>query len=709
VATHPHQAEYLRADAPIERRSEDRLGRASLAEAIADQVIHGPAGHGLVIGVTGRWGSGKTSVLRMVEETVHERSSTTIVHFNPWLFSSSQELVSRFLQELGTQLRNEGQRQRGGDRLTVAGDRLLTYSEVLEPLGWIPIVGSWLSRAGRASKTVKQLRDARRNQPSVEAQRESVRTVLAGLEQRVLVVIDDMDRIEAEQIRDMVRLVKLVGDFPNTTYLLSYDRGPVEAALGETPEDGRAYLEKVVQVVHDLPEPPESALVGVLLEELQTIVDGIDHGPFRLEDWQNMFPDGLRPFFGSVRDVRRYLNAVPVTLRVIGGEVAVVDVLALEALRLFAPDAYARLAAEVGLLTGEERASTYGSQEEERDRARVQAVVHAAGEFAEATKAILQRLFPNVAHFVGGSRVGGGEQAARRELRVSSPDILRTYLGRALPEGVVSGVFVSQMVDALTDRQRLETLLGGLDSETLERAIERLEDYEHDYDPAAVEPAISAVLNQLPKLREGRRGMMDFGADLVVTRVVLRLLRRIDDEDKRLALVERVLPEVTQLTGRLELIDLAGHRANVGHRLIPAEAATRLYDDLKAATISASPKLLAEERDLGHLFARLVEADEEQGARQVRDACSDDRVMLRLLRSALGERRRQMIGDYAVRTVPSLPWELFEVWFGEAALRERVEQLSRRVDKDTLPDRTRAALEAAEQSAAGELTNNEDF
>jgi hypothetical protein len=111
----------------------------------------------------------------MVEETVRERSSTTIVHFNPWLFSSSQELVSRFLQELGTQLRTEGQKQGSGGRLTVAGDRLLTYAEVLEPLGWVPIVGSWLSRAGRAGNTVRRLRDARRNQPSVEAQRESVR------------------------------------------------------------------------------------------------------------------------------------------------------------------------------------------------------------------------------------------------------------------------------------------------------------------------------------------------------------------------------------------------------------------------------------------------------------------------------------------------------------------------------------------------------
>jgi hypothetical protein len=390
--TEPLHPEYLRADAPIEHRSEDRLGRASLAEAIADQVIHGPPGHGLVIGITGNWGSGKTSVLRMVEESVAERSSTTIVHFNPWLFSGSQELVSRFLQELGTQLKAEGEKQGAGDRLTEAGDRLLTYAEVLEPLGWIPVIGTWLSRAGRAGKVLKGARDARRDQPSVEAQRERVRAILGELRNRVLVVIDDVDRIEREQIRDMVRLVKLVGDFPNTTHLLAYDPGPVEAALGATRKEGQAYLEKIVQVVHHIPEPPSSALVGILLEELQSITDAIDHGPFRVEDWQNVFPDGIRPFFRTVRDVRRYLNAVPVTLRVIGGEVALVDVLALETLRVFAPDAYAQLIAEAGLLTGEERAATFGSRDEDRDRDRVNDIAEAAGQFAAPTKAFIERL-----------------------------------------------------------------------------------------------------------------------------------------------------------------------------------------------------------------------------------------------------------------------------------------------------------------------------
>jgi predicted KAP-like P-loop ATPase len=105
---------YVRADAPIEGRAHDKLRRAPLAAAIADQVIHGPTGHGLVIGLAGKWGSGKTSILKMVEESVAERSDTVILRFNPWLFAGTEQLVARFLEELAAQLMTAS--ESAGDR-----------------------------------------------------------------------------------------------------------------------------------------------------------------------------------------------------------------------------------------------------------------------------------------------------------------------------------------------------------------------------------------------------------------------------------------------------------------------------------------------------------------------------------------------------------------------------------------------------------------
>ncbi|MDQ4142988.1 MAG: KAP family NTPase [Actinomycetota bacterium] len=700
------RAGYVRADAPIEHRSEDRLKRARLAEAVADQVVHGPPGQGLVIGIVGKWGSGKTSVLKMVEEAVREWRDTVVLTFNPWLFSGAEQLVTRFLDELAAQLRHAGREGGTSNRLGRAGERLSTYAESLEPLSWLPLVGPWLGRVGGAGRVYRAVRKARNEQPSAEEQRELVRKELRELDHRILVVIDDLDRIEPVQIRDMVRLVKLVGDFPNVTYLLSYDREPVERALGETPAEGSTYLEKIVQVVHDLPDPPPEAVQQMLLEELQAVVDAIPTGPFREDDWRNILPAGIRPFFRTLRDVRRYLNAVPVTLRVVGGEVALVDVLALEALRVFVPKAHAELSGSVATLTGLERRLVGPSQgRDEADAERVKAILEAAGDQERPTREILRRLFPSVGHLVGGTRLIGSEQRARQELRVADPGVFRAYLQRALPEGTISAALVGEAVASLGDRERLARLFENLDPETAEGLIRRLEDYEHDYDPASVEPALEVLLNQLPHLPEGRRGMMGFGAELVVGRVVLRLLRRIDDESERLGLIERVLPRIEHLTGRMKLIDTAGHRENVGHKLISKEASDRLYDELRHQILSAPPSQLARERGLVDLFVRVTHEDEERGITGIREACQDDRVFLQLLRAGLGEQTSQTIGDYAVRSRPSLPWELYGQWLGEEAVRQRVEDLAAKTAGHGLPERSRAALEAAQKYASGDLSN----
>jgi hypothetical protein len=72
---------YLQSDEPITRRAEDRFDRARLADAIADQVIHGPPGQGFVIAIDGAWGSGKTSVLNMIEEVVTADTSCLLVAY----------------------------------------------------------------------------------------------------------------------------------------------------------------------------------------------------------------------------------------------------------------------------------------------------------------------------------------------------------------------------------------------------------------------------------------------------------------------------------------------------------------------------------------------------------------------------------------------------------------------------------------------------
>jgi predicted KAP-like P-loop ATPase len=79
-------------DTPIRSLSEDRLGRRSFAQALAAEVMAAPVARGYVMGLTGPWGTGKTSILNMTVDAIGDQA--VVVQFNPWMFSGTEALVS---------------------------------------------------------------------------------------------------------------------------------------------------------------------------------------------------------------------------------------------------------------------------------------------------------------------------------------------------------------------------------------------------------------------------------------------------------------------------------------------------------------------------------------------------------------------------------------------------------------------------------------
>ena len=115
--------------------------------------------------------------------------------------------------------------------------------------------------------------------PSVFEQYRELRAMLEGLDKRLVIVVDDVDRLRPDEVLDIVRLVRLVGDFPNTLYLLAFDRRRVEECLGEgNAERGRAYLEKIVQVTHDVPTARQPDVTAMFVASLAPMLDALPAG-----------------------------------------------------------------------------------------------------------------------------------------------------------------------------------------------------------------------------------------------------------------------------------------------------------------------------------------------------------------------------------------------------------------------------------------------
>ena len=535
-------AAHISHDKPIEHLAEDELGRQRLAETIARQALKPPGSEGLVVGVTGEWGSGKSSVLNMVEEAgASVDPEAVFIRFNSWMFSGSQDLVQRFFVELGAQLKKDGRFKQISSRLNEYGERL------------IPFVDAILKT--KATDALTQWRTSRER--SVEERRAELRALLEPLEHRIVVLIDDVDRLDQHEIREVMRLVKLVGDFPKITYILAFDRRKTEAACGDETMSGRDYLEKILQVVHPLPPVPPSTLQRLLLGEIGKAVHK-DIDPVSVEDWSAIFLQVILPMIDSPRDIKRYINAAPAALALVGDEVAVVDVLALTAIAVFETDVHDLLGVTRTALTNDRETDELlldKDKRREQHREAIQRFVGAATpEHRPSVESFCRRIFPHSAQHLGGLNSDDGPLFEwRRDRRVAWPEVLDAYLHKTVGADVVTTGLTRQAVEALGDEERFAALCAPLSPTQLEDLIQRVDDYVDEIAPERAADAALTLLNRLEALRTEKTHMFDFGPEPSLGRPIVRLLRRVDQADRDVAAIN-LFSRSSTLTQRFELL-----------------------------------------------------------------------------------------------------------------------------------------------------------
>ncbi|RKH73216.1 KAP family P-loop NTPase fold protein [Corallococcus aberystwythensis] len=336
----------LTSDKPIILPEQDLYNRVSFAEALAQQVSDLEHYESIVIALVGGWGTGKSSTLNLVRNSL-ERRKLRVLRFNPWLFSGTTQLVSAFFEELAAQFREQG-----SEKFLNVGKKLDGYGKALAPLRILPIFGTALGEGANTLQATAEIakRIGGASDSSLEKQKQDLESLLQGVNERIVIVIDDIDRLRGEEIRDVMKLVRLAADLPNMTYILSFDRERVEQALGGAEVSGRAYLEKIVNVTFDIPSIRKSELAGALSRQLKYVLPESFDGENDFH-YKAIFRDVLLPLIRTPRDIKRYINALPLRLSIASQEVAISDICAMEAIRIFLPDLFKHLADHVDLLT----------------------------------------------------------------------------------------------------------------------------------------------------------------------------------------------------------------------------------------------------------------------------------------------------------------------------------------------------------------------
>ncbi|HEY0154309.1 MAG TPA: P-loop NTPase fold protein [Longimicrobium sp.] len=672
-------------DAPIGRTEDDALGRTKAAHAFADQVMELDASAGLVVGVVGPWGAGKTSFINLARDEF-ARADVPVLDFNPWMFAGAEQLVESFFVELSAQLRV---RPGFGE----IGERFAAYGEGFSGMGWLPLVGPWIERGRHAAKLVATI--LKRRKEGTGGRRKALEHALATLTRPIIVVIDDVDRLTTREIRDVFRLVRLTASFPNVIYVLAFDRARVERALAEEGVPGRDYLEKILQLAVDLPPAPREVLASQVFAEIEKVLEGIaDHGPFDEHAWPDIFAEVVHPLIRNMRDVRRYGATLRGTIRALEGNVALADVLGLEAVRVFLPDVHSRLHECLGALTTTS-GMAFGAGAEDKELARlIGSLVETGGPHADVIRSMIRRLFPAAERHLGGTHyTGDWVRTWNRNARVAHEDRLRLYLERTAGPGLQAYTEATRAWQVLSNAEALEGVLRSIEPSRLEDVIAGLENFEEEFAVEHVVPGVTVLLNLLPELPDHKRSFFSITPRFAVRRVTYRLLRSLGDPSAVEAAVRAVLPQLRTLSAKDDLIGQVGYREGVGHRLVPDSVADAFERELREEIRTAPDEAFADEpMALWLLLTARRGTGPGEGQIEIPTASG---ATLAILRSARNEVMSQGMGSRALHRTPRLSWKaLVELYGTEEALASVVRAIdpNRTADDDALVELTEKYL-----------------
>ena len=360
------------ADKPIKTGAEDLLGRSFFSKQLAKALYECDASDGLVIGLFGEWGSGKTSVLNMTMNEIknmgeESENEPLIVTFSPWNYSDKDNLISLFFRNLINHLdmpSNNKIKRKIGKVLTDYADCLDALS-VLSPLGGILV---------NILKPIIKTQGANLMEvPNLDSTKEKLETILKGSNQKIVVVIDDIDRLTNSQIRDIFHLAKQVGNFPNIVYILSMDREIVCRALKEIHNiDGHEYLEKIIQIPFEIPKISKSKVHKYLFNQLDKIINDTSNDTI-IDDsyWGRVFVNCVSPYIDNLRDINRLTNIFKFKYRALYQEVSVEDMIGITTLEVLEPKLYKWIYNNKDILCNSIRyniSRNKGTKEEYRER-----------------------------------------------------------------------------------------------------------------------------------------------------------------------------------------------------------------------------------------------------------------------------------------------------------------------------------------------------
>lgn len=588
-------------DQPICSKSEDRFNRWGFAERIADTLAGRRDEASIVIGLYGPWGDGKTSTLRLMEIALRDQAHVVVIRFNPWHFQSEDQLLRGFFATLAGALGKSlpTMKEKIGKIFRDYGS-LLSIASI--SVGNIVQVtpGEAATGLGKALSTVE-----------LDELRVRIENILSEGGKRVVIFIDDIDRLDRTETQALFKLVKLSASFNHTSYVLAFDDEMVAAAIGEKYghggfEAGRSFLEKIIQVPLHLPPPDELALRQMTFEGVDAVLaqSGTTLSQENVDAFMRHFVDGLEPRLRTPRHAKLYVNALTFALPLLNGEVHPVDLMLIEGIRIFYPKLYTAIRDNPEYFL---KSSGNEHQQHEVHRQRVAAIIDQALEGTgvlhkeRVRTRLLEVLFPRLSNMVYGHDWDGRWE---REQRICSDKYCKRYFTYSVPPGDVSDIEVGRFLDevAVMSPADVDGILKVLATRgAIPQLIRKLRNRENEVGATPAQTLALAFARNGALVPRERAMLMSDWTYKQAGILVAHLLRRVASGEAREALADMVIRVVQPLPFGLECLRWLRHgeKEPEEKRIISSVAEEKIFE-----TMAERIRVQGSETPLYQMFGR---------------------------------------------------------------------------------------------------------
>ena len=285
----------------------------------------------LAIGISGNWGSGKTSFLKSMQKQMN--ADYRVVTFNPWTCTDKEQIISQFFALMREQTENNDESLQ---------DAIQKYRDIVLDTDIHPAL-TFLAKVFPLSKkeeTLDSLKDKIEEAITIDGSKPFA------------IFIDDLDRLEGNELFEVLRLIRITANFRNVVFIVAYDRDYICNVLNESKNIKRAeeYIQKIFHLEVSLPKFEDETLLDVFIDETVRIASLNERQAASLRQliMQLFNDDGLSftDFVPNFRQARRFANVFALNLKSILAhtkDFVVKDFIGIELLHFAYPDIHRTL------------------------------------------------------------------------------------------------------------------------------------------------------------------------------------------------------------------------------------------------------------------------------------------------------------------------------------------------------------------------------